>query len=313
MTLREEILDMWTVQLPGKGREIDSVKREGYPAAAMTLGDGDRCVCIPWNGEKEISEEFADVKLSSAPAVVGLYEQPVLMLESGPIASPAFAAFCAEFIAPGKDGANRKEILRDPTGWWETWKKLIGNRNVDPTVYDVLGELVALQWLAEQGLAPIWIGPAKGPCDIDCGDLLYEVKSTTVRNTRRFTAHGLFQLDPEGRERRLLFCQFQKASAGETINGMAKKLVSLGFDRVELESALSELGYGSGKSSRNEGYDLLAMTEYVVDEDFPHISKSSFKAGDLPSCVASISYDVVLDGVKGTSIFDLKSDAQEPK
>ena len=214
-----------------------------------------------------------------------------------------FAALCAELLALGENGELRKELAQSPVTWWMAWKELLGNKNVDLRVYDALGELWTLKYLAKHGENAEWNGPDGSTYDIDCETYYAEVKSTTARNRRQITLSNLFQLDPpEGKKLFLILCQFESSLSGISINKLVDQLESLGYSRTILNDKLERLGLEKGMSARKRCYVLHAATKYTVDESFPAIRETSFVGGVLPSGVMSITYTVTLDGISGENI-----------
>ena len=231
-------------------------------------------------------------------------KQPALLLmaRSEDIKGP-FSTLCAELLYPGVDGKFREEILSSPTTWWMQWKELLGNRNVDERVYDVLGELLTLRYLASHGENAEWNGPTGATYDIDCDGKFYEVKSSTARNKREITLSNHFQLDPpNGFPLFLVLCQFESAQSGVSINSLVQELGCLGYSTAVLNDKLESLGFEKGKSARNRQYILHAMLEYKVDESFPAIKDTSFVDGHLPKGINSITYTVSLDGLDATNL-----------
>ena len=169
----------------------------------------------------------------------------------------------------------------------------------------MLGELLALRYLASIGETAEWNGPSGATYDIDCDQKFYEVKSTTARNERKITLNNHFQLDPpNGFPLYLIFCQLESAQAGVSINSLLKDLEGLGYSSAVLNQKLTTLGLEKGKSARNRQYIIHAMLEYTVDESFPCIKEASFVDGHLPKGVKSITYTISLDGLNATNLLN---------
>lgn len=95
------------------------------------------------------------------------------------------------------------------------WKELLGNKDIDARVYDVLGELVVLKYLAENGKIAEWNGPSGAIYDIDCETEYYEVKSSVSRSKRTITLSNRFQLTPpKGTELYLIFANLKPHFTG---------------------------------------------------------------------------------------------------
>ncbi len=298
-----EIVNHWLTSKRGYAQELSSLVDTGYPAWSIILPDGRFGVAVPYGERGRVFETFASVWVESL-IMKNASKGPVLTLSSFD-SSQAFASLCAEFVSPGVGGRSRDALVESPVSWWKEWKGLLGNKNVERRVYDVLGELVCLEALSNMGLDPVWGGPNGASCDIDCGSKKFEVKSTLSRNSKNVQVHGLFQLSDDGMEKFLILAQFEPTVEGLSIDEMVDVLAGCGFSRAELNNALLGLGYPSGNSARCKCYSLRGLTKYPVDDSFPHISSDSFAGGALPLGVTSISYGISLDGVPGESMMGL--------
>ena len=302
--LTEEILSNWRGLPNGRAVEIRDLADAGYLSWAIKTSD-EFGVAMPVTPNKEISEYFAGAHYYTGKIILNdEREQQVLMLTTSKTeVEEQFASLCAELLSPGENGELRHEIMNDPAIWWMQWKDLLGNKNVDMRVYDTLGELWTLAYLAKQGEQPEWNGPNGATYDIDCDGYFTEVKSTTSRNKRQITLSNLFQLDPpNGQKLFLVLCQFESALTGMSINSLVDDLETLGYSKVALNDKLGKLGLEKGKTARSKKYILHAATRYTVDEKFPAIRESSFIGGSLPEGVMSLTYTVTLDGITGENI-----------
>lgn len=304
--LAKEIRNGWAASAKGYASVISSVANAGYEAWTVKT-DMSYGVALPISEDITVSERFAGAHLYTDTIVLdGKIIRSALLLtsQSKDIEVP-FSTLCAELVNPGIDGEFRKEIIESPTTWWMQWKELLGNKNVDERVYDVLGELLTLRYLASIGETAEWNGPSGATYDIDCDQKFYEVKSTTARNERKITLSNHFQLDPpNGFPLYLVLCQFESAQSGVSINSLLKDLEGLGYSSTALNQKLTALGLEKGKSARNRQYIIHAMLEYSVDESFPCIKESSFVDGHLPTGVQSITYTVSLDGLNATNLLN---------
>lgn len=308
-SIQEEIKKHWDTQQRGYAREILSLIDTGFPAWTVILPDGRFGVAVPYSGNEPVFESFASAWIESL-AMKNVACDECLVLCSFD-SSFAFSSLCAEFVSPGESGKCRKNLASNPVAWWNEWKNLLGNKSVDFRVYDVLGELVSLLALSKRGENPVWRGPSKSTCDIDCDSDKYEVKSTLTRNSKVVQIHGLFQLADDGTRKHLLLARFEQSIHGISINSIVEDLHCEGFSKAELNNYLQDLGYPSGSSNRSKCYTLLDLSHYCVDESFPHISASSFVGGVLPQGVTSVNYCVSLDGIEGDSWLHLIDCCQE--
>ena len=303
MKLSEEIINKWEETATDYYTPIDSMFSLGYPAWAIKM-DGGYGVAIPFESEMQVSEQFAKAKLYTKSFRIDYDTQNALFLHtsSSEVEEP-FAALCSEFVFPGESGVFREELEKDPVGWWMKWKELLGNKNVDERVYDVLGELITLIHLLKIGKQPVWQGPDAATYDIGTENELFEVKSSLKRKKKEITLNNRFQLQPpKGKELFLCYCQFESDIAGYTIDWAVSKLGELGINTNTINEKLAQMGLEKGKSARKRAYMLHEMTEYSVDDSFPAIRDASFISGQKPLGITGYTYTVSLDDVKGNLI-----------
>lgn len=298
----ERLLRNWSHE-PMGSMSVISLMQEHSAAWTVTLGDGSSGVAIEVDGDLVVNESFANATLKTIRPL-GSEVNYLVLCSQAP--TRGFAVLCSEFLDPGENGEIRAERKADPVAWWGSWCELLGNRNARQRVYDVIGEMVALRFLQLRGGDPIWRGPHAGRYDIECSNILYEVKSTQSRNSKRFQAHGLFQFDEHKREEKLFYCRLEEAESGVSINSLERDLIAGGYDRFELDVALGVLGYPAGKSVRDRQYAIVSMELFDVDEDFPHIESASFVGGALPLGVVSMNYDVDLSSVQPDEVIDME-------
>lgn len=299
MTLAEEINSLWSRTAPSGdyAQKIMSVSQRGYLAWSLTTATG-YGVAIPCTADVNVNEEFANVQLLNATLTLGSDRRKALLLISKDTAlRSAFAALCAEFVEPGAEGADRRALSADPTTWWRKWSTLLGNKDIDERVYDVLGELCTLKALSLKGRPAVWQGPNMSSYDISCADAFYEVKSTVVRDRKEIVIHSQFQLNPPTGTLSIAFCQFELAETGISINSLINDMAFLGIDQMELDDKLTRLGYPEGRTARNRQYLLHHLLFYRVDSSFPRVTEDMFPGGVLPKGVSKLSYSVSLDGL----------------
>ncbi len=302
--LIEEIINNWSGSPTGIAMNVTSLSSDGYETWTIKT-NGEYGVAIPIASDEEISEYFSGAHYYTRRIILNdLEEKNALLLTTDKTdIIEQFAMLCAELINPGENGVLRNEIVSNPVSWWLQWKELLGNKNIDVRAYDVLGELLVLKYLAQQGTFAEWNGPNGATYDIECDGFFVEVKSTTARNKRQITLSNLFQLDPPGGEKLFLFlCQFEAAQSGISINSLVCDLEKLGYSSEGLNSKLEKLGLEKGKVARKRNYIVHAVTKYEVNDCFPAIRESSFVGGILPEGIMSITYTVTLDGVAGEKI-----------
>ncbi len=303
--MTNELINNWAGSPSGKAMEVKSLCNSGFESWTIKMLGGEYGVAMPVTSKEEMSEYFAGAHYYTGSILLNdSDERLVLMLTTNKLEiREQFSALCAELLNPGENGELRDEISNSPAIWWAQWKELLGNKNIDSRVYDTLGELWALKYLAQKGEHAEWNGPDGSTYDIDCDGFFTEVKSTTARNKRQITLNNVFQLDPpDGTKLYLVLCQFEAALSGISINSLVDDLERLGYSKTALNDKLAKLGLEKGKTARKRCYIMHAATKYTIDDSFPAIREKSFVGGTLPSGVMSITYTVTLDGVPGENI-----------
>ena len=295
--LKQEILNNWRADIPGHAQSLASLSGTSCEAWTMRY-ERQYGVAIPYEGT-EIHEHFAGAQIKNMAFLpTEGKKQPVLVLlaESDEI-KDAFALLCEDFIAPGKNGSHRQRIGEDPLAWWQEWKQLLGNRNIDERIYDVLGELCVLRYEVENHREAVWNGPEGASYDIEEDELFLEVKSSIHRDRREATISSQFQLFPQQKPLALILCCFEPSVAtGECIDGVIADFQRIGYNVELLESKLERLGFEKGMSARKKKFILHEMLQYEIDETFPRITPDSFQGGVMPDGITKITYTVDLSG-----------------
>ena len=304
MELADEILQNWDMDIPGYAHEIPSLADTSFPA--WTVNDGTVYgVILLYDGSETINESFANVRIiSKENDFEGRPEKQMLTLTSdSPAIKESFAALCAALVAPGENGRNRKSILGSPIAWWMDWKEMLGNKNIDPRIYDVLGELCVFRKLLTECGDVAWNGPKGASYDFETESSFVEVKSTISRDKREVSVSNHFQLKPEGKPLNLVLCQFEPSNmTGVSVDGIVNNIASLGYNTAPVEEALRGMGFEPGMSARKKTFILHDMLQYAVDDNFPRITPESFVDGVLPAGITKITYTVDLSGMPAVSL-----------
>lgn len=256
--------------------------------------------------------EYDDEKLINEAANEVVYSTQTLLKESGEKKfllltcldeeyRNQFAELSYSFIVPGDNGENRKSILADPISWWNKWTELLGDRKSKKGSYDVLAELIALDYLYQQDKSTRWSASEAGTHDIESDSLSFEVKSTTKKSESHITISSRFQLE-SANKLELFFFRLECSLSGFSINDVVDSLEKHGYDRNLIESQLEEKGFVRGRSSRNIKYTILEVRRFDVDDKFPKIVESSFKNDVFPKNIIKILYTIDLEGIDYTSM-----------
>lgn len=306
MSLKTDIINNWKTDIVGYAHVLDSLENTAYPAWTVKFYDS-YGVAIPYEGEEEINEHFSNAQIRSdiVSASNGEEKRAIILVADFSVAEGPFSTLCEELITPGDYGKKRKIITASPVAWWQEWKELLGNRNIDDRVYDTLGELCVYKYLTEQGVDADWDGPNAATYDIETSTGFVEVKSTTSRSKKEVTISSQFQLDPPGKSLDLVLCQFEASfQNGLSIDSVVAELIALGVSKEYLSSRLSKKGMEEGMSARKRTFILHGMLKYKIDKDFPRIVPASFVGGVMPSGITKITYTVSLDGIEAQSLIE---------
>ena len=304
MNLRNDIINNWKTDIVGFAHSIDSLESLGFSSWTVKYQDA-YGVAIPYDGTEEIHEFFSNAEIRSDIISVkdGLAQRAILLLADYSVAQSSFAALCEELIIPGENGENRKSVTGSPVTWWQEWKELLGNKNIDERVYDTLGELCVIKYLVASGTEVSWGGPNAATYDIETPSGYIEVKSTISRSKKEISISNKFQLDPPDKGLNLVMCVFEEsAHNGLSIDQIIEDLISLGMSKEYLNTRLSKKGLQEGMSARRRKFILHEMLKYKVDERFPRIIPASFVGGVIPAGITAITYTVNLDGMEAESL-----------
>lgn len=300
MTLLEEVREKLASTAPNNVRSI-TLLPESAPGVVVR-DDYWYGVAVPYYG-KEIQESFANARLRSANIYINGYAQSLLIIECGvEEVRHQFASLCVEFLDPGINNSNRHALIADPYVWWKKWRELLGNTIEEKKPYQILGELLTLEFLIRSGEQAMWQGASGNTKDIQTDFFDCEVKSTLDRYTTQITISSKFQLDQQDKPLKLSFVRFEPAHSGDSLEKAISRLVALGCDKDTLLRLLARQGVVPGNNAYSTTYNLLEIRLYDVDSNFPVIVDSSFAAGHMPAHVVHFTYTIDLAGINYTSI-----------
>ena len=290
MGILEEIREYFASTQNG-AREIKTLPKE---YSAMVIRDNEGYgVAIEFDDIRDISEKFANSRLFSRTLAIGGIEKKYLilscMLDS---LRYEFATVCAQFVEPGIDGMDRKNLMSEPLEWWKKWRELMGNTISNKEAYSVIAEMMVLDDLYTQDNTVEWTAVNSGSHDIEGNESSYEVKSTVKRYGATITISGQHQLQSLKRLQ-LYFCRLEQSRTGISINDMKDRLVADGYDKDKIEQQLYQLGYERGASIREEKYKVLEKRKYEVDDTFPKITKASFKDDHIPESITQLHIPLI--------------------
>ena len=252
MDNKKFILDYFINGRNNKAKLIDGLPRD-KPAYCFR-SDGELGVLVPFKSDEIIYESFSGSKLYSGSFTFGeenrenLLKLSINLTDNGH--NEVFAIICSSFIDPD----NREELINDPVKWWKDWKEVIGNGELNKSPYDLIAEMISLDYMAQQNLNPKWEGPTAGTVDIRSNSYDCEVKSSINRYEDTVEISSQFQLLITDRPLHLFYIVFQKSEAGVSIDDMMNKLIKSGFENNFIEKMIQKRGYLPGNSSRKEKY-----------------------------------------------------------
>lgn len=277
----------------------DGLLGENYPGWVMKEKN-EVGVGIIVDQEVKINEKFANANLYNESLIINNEAKNVLLLTcENNEQRYEFASIAAVFLDPGKDGIDRKTLETEPLSWWLKWKDLIGNASVDKSIHSIVGELLALKYIAEAdsgGSLPVWTGAKGQSVDIEHKDESFEVKTTTNKYENIVTVNSQFQLSSVFNAD-LIFVRVEEVSSGITLNNLIENLVNYGFIREELEENMNRLGVPEYSSVREKNFAVLEGKIYKVAEKFP-AEKLKEALGEAGKHILKMQYTVDLTGIE---------------
>lgn len=302
--MKEAILNNWDTDILGYAQNISHLKHTDYPAWTVKLDDS-YGVAIPYSGREEINESFANARIRSTEirVLTGEVKRVILLTTDSVDIKTPFASLCEALVDPGENGIHRILIEASPVMWWKEWKELLGNRNIDDRIYDVLGELCVLKYVVDRGEESEWNGPDGATYDIETSTRFIEVKSSINREKREVTISSQFQLFPNGKPLVLVLCCFEPTvMSGKSIDSIISEFDSIGYNTALLNQKLEKKGFEAGMSARKKNFILHEMLLYIIDDSFPTITPASFVGGVMPTGITKINYTVDLSGLTPISL-----------
>lgn len=186
----------------------------------------------------------------------------------------------------------------------DRWRALLARESTEApskeTLVGVYAELLHLRDVCSLDVAGIdaWHGPDAAIHDFQRDNMHLEVKGTLVRQGWRCTIHGVNQLDvPTGGSLALSITRLELLNEGGTsVPDLVEELVASGVEAVGLYERLERAGLGVEQleEAHRVGFNVIDRRIWGVGERFPRIVRASFVDGDLPTGVASISYQLDL-------------------
>lgn len=253
-------------------------------------------VAIINSNDIEINEQFSNVRLFNSELQVSNGEIIKLLILSSELnhLRNEFAIICAQFLEAGE---NRLLLQTEPFEWWKKWRDLLGNSIRNRKVYDVVGELYCVLHLLESGEKNlVWQGPTMNSHDIVTDSISLDVKTTLIKYAETVTISGQFQLQSK-KTLYIYMCKLEESLKGYSIDDLLELIVKAGGRKSDYEEKISQLGYGDGSQNRKIKFNKLEGKRYLIDDNFPAITPSSFVSGKIPDNVTKIEYTIDLVGI----------------
>ena len=288
MDAKELIL---TINNLTKSKRIDD-----YGGYAVKVNDL-RGVAIVVDEDVVIDEHFQNVEIKNYVFQIdGELKKVIFLSTSDEFMSPKYGAICLDFL----DLESREQIKKEPVKWFYEWRDLLGDSKKEKLIYDIVGEMAVLLKLQEAGKNPVWDSTKNGTFDISTNEAVYEIKSSRVKKDTYVTIHSQFQLDCSGLNKPLYitFVRIEDNDAGVSIDSLYNKLVENGFSKNILDDYLNSKGYYVGKNERYKEFVIHEIRLYLVDDEFPKITKNDFKNDKIPDNIVKFEYTISLDGLK---------------
>lgn len=296
--LRKEIESRFAHQTDYAAYQLKTISQD-YPGWVMRSSYGEYGVAVEYEGV-DISEDFAGAFLSKRLfSIKESDERSYLFLSChNNNLRNQFSVLCSDFLEPGPDGSKRNEIINDPLVWWERWKELLGNKEAEDIIYDIIGELSALLKLCVLDRTDaFWTASQMNTHDIEMEDMSYEVKSSIKKEISKIHVSSQFQLKSE-KPLFLVFTRLEESKTGDSIDDLLTKLSHYQYEKVQqYNEYLEKKGLKSGNHGRKRKFRILERRKYIIDESFPLVRDDLFKAGKLPEAISHLEYDLSLTGI----------------
>lgn len=216
-----------------------------------------------------------------------------------------FLVLINSLIEASKDQPNEVVAMRAQRAAYEQWLAFYKKRqgfNLS-SARGLFGELTVLKsekrdrgmsWMAA---LEAWKGPNASPQDfIFSPDSAVEVKAVNL-SAKRIKINGVEQLDFKGELRLLVLtvADSPDSSRGKNLRSVLdeiKQELTRG-EKDMLEQRLELVGYDSeAEVSTDRYFEAVAVTDYLVDSDFPRVRSES-----LPQGIEGVEYQIKLSAI----------------
>lgn len=208
-----------------------------------------------------------------------------------------FVAMVLDFVRRMEEGSGVVPALRAALDEFRRLVKSHGTGGPElEQLIGLLGELVVARHLAEAGarIPDCWTGPEGDVHDFRVGLDSVEVKTCMVSAGRRVTIHGIDQLaDPTGGALLLVVNVVHEADhGGEALGEILGEVREQASDPVAFDERIRAAGFDPRRSAPewSRRFVLEEQFWYRVGTDFPRLTRSELKMGDLPAEIDKLQY-----------------------
>lgn len=210
-----------------------------------------------------------------------------------------FVAMVIDFVRRVENGAGVVPALRAALDEFRRLVMSHGSGGVDlERIIGLLGELAIARRLIEAGadILTCWQGPEGDVHDFRVGLDSIEVKTCMVSAGRRMMIHSIDQLaDPSGGILLLVLNVVHEVDReGESLGAILGEVRAHANDKSAFDERIQKLGFDM-RDSAPEWSRRFVFEEQLwfrVGPDFPRLTRSELKTGDLPGEIHNVQYSL---------------------
>lgn len=292
----------------GEQLRVSPVVEQGLKIFATIASDGRRGLLLLPERKESLVIDVGMLEHEGAALVAevasfsgseGMSKQGIHVLCQDQSLDEAFTMFCALVCTRATSGMISPALAAS----FEEFRSLFAASRVriKPDTIGLIGELLWIHRVIgmDPSAALSWMGPSGGRHDFRKGRIAVEVK-TSLRSGSQAGKVRISALDqlvpPEGGRLFLHFIRLERANDGEIslrwlIDDIRRHLADETLRYFESQlAAIGDLG-----PSLDESFCVLNIETFEIRDGFPRLVPDSLIGGSLPSGVASVSYDLLLD------------------
>ena len=211
-----------------------------------------------------------------------------------------FFEMCRDLLTCAENSSDEAQALKKFWQRYAHWQNLFAAAKNDLLTPEqqrgLIGELLFLREQIQGGRPLVeavegWLGALKEHQDFSYGETWFEIK-TVSEQADKIRIPSLEQLSLE-RRGELVVYRLAKTSDGFSLNSLVKDVSQLLSRKIsaaqKFEALLFAAGYVWHKEYGENFYRTAEVMRFVVDENFPHLSKKF-----LPPAIVEASYSLNL-------------------